>query len=136
MTIEPTPRGAMLDALRDSAQWTLHEMTPTRARASMVLGEAHHQPFGIVHGGVYAIAVEGLASDAANVAVADRGLVAVGTTNTTDFLRPFSAGALEVVATALFQGRTQQLWQVEITRADDGKLVARGQLRLTNIAPR
>ena len=37
-----------------------------------------------------------------------------------------------MLATPLFQGRTQQLWQVDITR-EDGKLVARGQLRLTNI---
>jgi acyl-coenzyme A thioesterase PaaI-like protein len=33
----------------------------------------------------------------------------------------------------LFQGRTQQLWEVVISRADDGKTVARGQLRLQNV---
>jgi 1,4-dihydroxy-2-naphthoyl-CoA hydrolase len=135
MSLQPLPSGSMLEALRASAQWTLHEMSGTRARATMVLDERHHQPFGIVHGGIYAIAVEGLASAAACAAVEDRGLVAVGTTNTTDFLRPVSRGALDVLATALFQGRTHQLWQVDITRADDGKLVARGQLRLANITP-
>jgi acyl-coenzyme A thioesterase PaaI-like protein len=31
------------------------------------------------------------------------------------------------------QGRTQQLRQVEMHRPDDGKLVARGQVRLQNI---
>jgi acyl-coenzyme A thioesterase PaaI-like protein len=38
-----------------------------------------------------------------------------------------------VVAEAVHQGRTQQLWQVELRRPDDGKLVARGQVRLQNI---
>jgi 1,4-dihydroxy-2-naphthoyl-CoA hydrolase len=32
-------------------------------------------------------------------------------------------------------GRSQQLWQVEIRRADDGKAVARGQVRLQAIEP-
>jgi 1,4-dihydroxy-2-naphthoyl-CoA hydrolase len=31
------------------------------------------------------------------------------------------------------QTATQQLWQVSINRLDDGKLVARGQLRLQNL---
>ncbi len=40
---------------------------------------------------------------------------------------------VDVTAAAIQQGRTQQLWQVEITRPQDGKLVARGQVRLQNI---
>jgi 1,4-dihydroxy-2-naphthoyl-CoA hydrolase len=38
-----------------------------------------------------------------------------------------------VVAEPIQQGRTQQLWRVVITRAEDGKAVARGQVRLQNI---
>jgi len=33
-------------------------------RATLSLSEAHHQPFGRVHGGIYVIAVEGVASAA------------------------------------------------------------------------
>jgi hypothetical protein len=33
----------------------------------------------------------------------------------------------------VFVGRTQQLWTVEITRASDGKLVIRGQVRFQNL---
>ena len=51
----------------------------------------------------------------------------------TDFLRPQREGRLNVVAEPIQQGRTQQLWQVVITRAEDGKAVARGQVRLQNI---
>ena len=102
-------------------------------RATLSLNEDHHQPFGRVHGGVYAIAVEGVASAGACAAVADQGMYAVGTNNNTDFLRPVTVAEVEVLAEALFQGRTQQIWEVSITRLDDGKLVARGRLRLQNI---
>jgi len=60
-------------------------------------------------------------------------MYAVGTSNTTDFLRPVTVADVEVVAEPIFQGRTQQLWQVSITRINDGKLVAKGQLRLQNL---
>jgi 1,4-dihydroxy-2-naphthoyl-CoA hydrolase len=61
-----------------------------------------------------------------------RGEYAVGLSNQTDFLRPHVEGELRVTATPIHQGRTQQLWQCDIAR-EDGKLVARGQLRLQNV---
>ena len=63
------------------------------------------------------------------------GRQAVGVTNITDFVRPHRNGRLQVEAQAIHQGRTQQLWQVEIRRPGDDKLVARGQVRLQNIDP-
>jgi uncharacterized protein (TIGR00369 family) len=63
--------------------------------------------------------------------VAAEGKFAVGVNNQTDFLRPHVAGRLDVVATPVQQGRTLQLWLVEITNGD-GKTVARGQVRLIN----
>ncbi|PVZ10878.1 PaaI family thioesterase [Actinomycetospora cinnamomea] len=131
--IEPLPSGPIVEQIRSSMGYRLHERSGSRVRATLTLGEAHHQPFGHVHGGIYAIAVEGVASEGACAAVADRGMYAVGTSNTTDFLRPVAADDVEVLAEPLFQGRTQQLWQVSITRLRDGKLVARGQLRLQNL---
>jgi 1,4-dihydroxy-2-naphthoyl-CoA hydrolase len=131
--IPPMPSGAMVEAFRASSDFKLHELSGERVRATMALGEAHHQPFGIVHGGIYALAVEGVASAGGCAAVAGRNQYAVGTSNTTDFLRPVSAALVEVLAEPIFQGRTQQLWNVEIRRTDDGKLVAKGQLRLQNV---
>jgi uncharacterized protein (TIGR00369 family) len=87
-----------------------------------------------VHGGVYASIVEGASSVGASAAVADRQQFAVGVHNATDFLRPSSGGRALVVAEALHQGKTQQLWQTVITDALSGKVLARGQLRLHNIA--
>src|SRR4051794_29835382 len=127
------PSGEIIEAIRRSADFRILELSGQRVVARMSLNEAHHQPYGIVHGGIYATAVEGVASYGANAAVADRGQYAVGTSNTTDFLRPVDAADVEILAEPIFQGRTQQLWQVSITRVEDGKLIARGQLRLQNL---
>jgi 1,4-dihydroxy-2-naphthoyl-CoA hydrolase len=131
--VEPLPSGQAIEYIRTSANYRIRELSGSRVRATLSLNEAHHQPFGIVHGGIHAIAVEGVASAGACAAVADRGMYAVGTSNTTDFLRPVTEADVEVLAEPIFQGRTQQLWQVSITRIEDGKLVARGQLRLQNL---
>jgi uncharacterized protein (TIGR00369 family) len=111
----------------------LDESTPTRVSGSIAADERHHQPWGIVHGGHYTAAVETFATIGAYEAVKDRGQQAVGVANATDFLRPHRTGRLAVVAVPIHQGRTQQLWQVEIRRPEDDKLVARGQVRLQNI---
>ncbi len=109
------------------------ELTATRVSGSIAADERHHQPWGLVHGGHYTSAIETFATLGAFEAVKDRGQLAVGVTNITDFLRAHRNGRLTVVAQAIQQGRTQQLWQVEIRRPDDDKLVARGQVRLQNI---
>jgi 1,4-dihydroxy-2-naphthoyl-CoA hydrolase len=109
------------------------ERAPTRVTGSIAADERHHQPWGLVHGGLYTAAIESFATTGAFEAIKDQGMQAVGVTNTTDFLRPHRSGRLEVVATPIHQGRTQQLWQVEIRRPGDGKLVARGQVRLQNV---
>ena len=111
------------------------EVTPTRVRGSIAADDRHHQPWGIVHGGLYTAAIETFATVGGYEAIKEHGQQAVGVANSTDFLRPHRTGRLEVVATPIQQGRTQQLWQVEIRRPEDGKLVARGQVRLQNIDP-
>lgn len=97
------------------------------------LGPQHHTPWGVVHGGVYTTAIESAASVGASTAVRDQGQFAVGVHNATDFLRSATDGRAEVVAEPLQQGRVQQLWLVRITRAADGKELARGQVRLQNV---
>ena len=69
-------------------------------------GPDHHTPWGIVHGGVYA--------------------------NHTEFIRSHREGRLDVRATPVHQGRTGQVWDCVVTRAD-GKLVARGTVRHQNV---
>jgi 1,4-dihydroxy-2-naphthoyl-CoA hydrolase len=94
-----TPPSELLDAEYD-------EITATRVSGTVAADERHHQPWGIVQGGLYAAVIETFAT----------------------------AGAFEAdVAVPIQQGRTQQLRQIEIRRPQDDKLVARGQVRLQNI---
>ena len=109
------------------------EISGTRVAGFVELGPDQHTPWGVVHGGVYCTVIESAASIGASAAVADRRHFAVGVHNSTDFLRPMTSGRVEVLAEPVQQGRTLQLWQVTITRPDDGKLVARGQVRLQNV---
>jgi 1,4-dihydroxy-2-naphthoyl-CoA hydrolase len=127
------PDLANLGAFDKALAMQFESVGPDRVVAWMDLGPDQHTPWGVVHGGVYTAAVETAASLGASAAVLDRGQFAVGVNNNTDFLRPFVAGRVRVEADPIQQGATQQLWQVSITRADNGKLVARGQLRLQNV---
>ena len=104
----------------------------SRVAGHVDLGPDHHTPWGVVHGGVYCSVVESAASIGASLAVRDQGRFAVGVNNNTDFLRSVTSGRIDVVAEPIQQGRTQQLWQVRLTR-EDGALVARGQVRLQNV---
>ena len=45
-------------------------------------------------------------------------------------------GRAEVVAVPIQQGNVQQLWEVTISRAADGQVLAQGRLRLQNVEPR
>jgi 1,4-dihydroxy-2-naphthoyl-CoA hydrolase len=116
-----------------AAGLVIDEFTGSRVIGHIELGPEHHTPWGIVHGGVYTTAIESAASIGASTAVKDRGMVAVGLTNTTHFLRSVTSGRVNVEAVALNQGRTQQLWQVDV-KDGAGKLVAHGELRLQNVA--
>ena len=118
-----------------AAGLAIDELTGTKVSGHLDLGSEHHTPWGIVHGGVYATAIESAASIGASVAVRDQNRVAVGLTNTTHFLRALSAGHVRVEAVARSQGRTHQLWQVDVTD-DSGRLIAHGEVRLQNIDPR
>jgi 1,4-dihydroxy-2-naphthoyl-CoA hydrolase len=135
VTTQPDPKARVSSDLMELLEIQFDELGPARVTGSIAADERHHQPFGIVHGGLYSSAIETFASLGACEAVKDLGQQAVGVTNITDFLRPHKNGRLGVEAHAIQQGRTQQLWQVEIRRPHDDKLVARGQVRLQNIDP-
>ena len=111
----------------------LDEVTGTRVTGRLELGPHHHTPWGIVHGGVYSTAIESAASIGASAAVRDLGQVAVGLTNTTHYLRSLTSGSVRVDAVPINQGRTQQLWRVDIAD-ESGRLIAHGEVRLQNVA--
>jgi len=113
---------------------TYLEVTPDGGRAQLTLSDKLLQPWGIVHGGVYCSIIESLASVSAHVWLsANGGGTVVGVNNNTDFLRAVSSGTVTAESTPIHRGRRQQLWLITIT-ADNGKQVARGQVRLQNVA--
>ncbi len=112
----------------------LTEATPDLAEGRIDIEDIHHQPYGVVHGGVYATLVETLASTGAALWAASNNMAgAMGISNTTDFFRATRSGFLLGSATPIHRGRNQQVWEVSITRGEDGKLAAHGQVRLQNI---
>ncbi|HEX7323485.1 MAG TPA: PaaI family thioesterase [Mycobacterium sp.] len=118
------------------------ELTPDGARGQLEVQPKLLQPNGIVHGGVYCSIVESMASvpaylwfDAQTGGGAGSGGNVVGVNNNTDFLRAVSTGTVHAVSTPIHRGRSQQLWSVVITDGTD-RTVARGQVRLQNLAPR
>jgi 1,4-dihydroxy-2-naphthoyl-CoA hydrolase len=113
---------------------TYLEVTPDEGRARLDLNDKLLQPWGIVHGGVYCAIVESLSSVCGHVWLSENGGgTVVGVNNNTDFLRAISGGTVYAVATPLHRGRRQQLWVTTITD-DNGRVVARGQVRLQNLA--
>jgi 1,4-dihydroxy-2-naphthoyl-CoA hydrolase len=107
------------------------EATRDRVVATIPVTPDLHQGYGIVHGGVYATAVETTASVGATLWLGGEGR-AVGIANHTDFLRPVREGELRVEAAPINRGRSTQLWEVAITD-ERGRPVAHGRVRLMNL---
>ena len=126
--------------MTDSAQYSsgfdnligtrILEASGDRVVAEITIGPDLLQPFGIVHGGVYATLVETTASVGASMWLGEGG-AAMGIANSTDFLRPVGSGTLRIEATPLQRGKTMQLWQVSITD-EEQRPVAVGRVRLFN----
>jgi uncharacterized protein (TIGR00369 family) len=109
----------------------LTEVSGDRVVATWVARPDLHQPYGIVHGGVHCSVIETLASIGAAMWVGEEAKV-VGVNNNTDFYRAVREGTLTSTATPLHRGRSQQVWLVE-TVDEQGKVAARGQVRLQNL---
>lgn len=126
---------AVIEPLREAMDLTFERMDADGIDASWSAEPESHQPHGIVHGGVHCMVVEGLCSTAAALWLARNGPSdgrVVGVSNSTDFYRPVSEGRLSSVCRPVHRGRSQQVWTVETSDAD-GRLVARGQVRLQNL---
>lgn len=97
--------------------------------AEVPVTDALLQPYGLVHGGVYATIVETMASAAAAMVAIPRGQTTVGLENTTSFLRGTRGGTLRARVRPLQKGRKTQVWSVEI-RDDADRAVAEGRVRM------
>lgn len=102
--------------------------------AELDVAEVHHQPYGIVHGGVHAGIIETVCSSGAALWALPQGLSVVGLENSTSFLRAVRSGRLRVTAKPLTRGRRSQVWEAEV-RDVDQRLVAHGKVRLMCLEP-
>jgi uncharacterized protein (TIGR00369 family) len=100
---------------------TITHATEDEVRAEVPVREELKQPFGLVHGGVYAAIAESIASLGTAFAVVSDGKIAMGLANQTSFMRPITKGVIHATARALHRGRTTWVWDVEITD-DTGRL--------------
>ena len=130
----------MDDPFVDSVNYVGHtgveltEITVDRVVGRIEIQPHHHQPYGLIHGGVHCTLAETLASTGAAFWAVENGMAgAVGLSNKTDFIKGIRDGAILGEATPIHRGRTHQIWQVFNTRESDGKLLAQSQIRLQNV---
>jgi uncharacterized protein (TIGR00369 family) len=110
------------------------EARPDRLVAELQIDDCHRQPYGLVHGGVYAGMIESICSTGAALSVWQEGKSAVGLENSTTFLRAVRSGTLRGTARPLVRGRRSQVWEAEI-KDDRDRLVASGRVRLLVLEP-
>jgi uncharacterized protein (TIGR00369 family) len=110
------------------------DFDPDNARAQIKVERRHLQPFGIVHGGVYATLAESICSASTYGAVQDDGMVAMGQSNDTTFLRAIGDGTITAIATPRHRGRTTWVWDVEMTD-DEGRVCALSRMTIA-VRPR
>jgi 1,4-dihydroxy-2-naphthoyl-CoA hydrolase len=101
----------------------LTEVSAEVARGRLAVRPDVCQPWGVLHGGVYAAIAESLASRGTSAGVMRGGSYALGLANHTSFLRPVGEGSVEAVARPLHRGRTTWVWDVQISD-DAGRLCA------------
>lgn len=90
----------------------------------------HHQPYGIVHGGMHCAVHETACSIGAGLNARQRGQAgAVGLENHTSFIHAIRSGRVTVTARPLTRGRQTQLWEAT-SRDESGRIVASGRVRL------
>ncbi len=107
----------------------VREAAEQEARAELAVRRELLQPWGVVHGGVYATIAESLASWATAMVVVPEGQGAMGLANNTSFLRPISEGTIHALATRRHRGRTTWVWDVDMTD-DEGRLCATSRVTI------
>lgn len=123
------------DTLLEALDMAIVEASSEQVIVEWTISAKHHQPMGIVHGGVHCTAIETACSIGASIAARERdpNMVAVGLENHTSFIRAARSGRLRARAHPITRGRTTQVWEAEV-RDEQDRIVASGRVRLLCIA--
>ena len=108
--------------------------SPDEYVAEIEISDRHLQPYGLVHGGVYAAMIETLCSTGATLTVWGENKYPVGLENNTSFLKAVRGGRLRCTARPLLLGKRTHVWEAGI-HDDQGRLVASGRVRLMVLEP-
>ncbi len=108
------------------------EGSKERVVLAVEVGPIHHQPYGILHGGVSALLAEGAASFGGALNV-NEGQIVVGTELNCSHLRPMTEGTLSATATPIRLGRSVQVWGIEMTD-ERGRLISVARCSLQVLA--
>lgn len=119
----------------DALDMRIVEASSERVVIEWTVSTKHHQPMGIVHGGVHCGAIETACSIGASLSASERdaNMVAVGLENTTSFIRAVRSGTLRATARPITRGRTTQVWEADV-RDEKDRVVATGRVRLLCVA--
>ncbi|MFB6356225.1 MAG: PaaI family thioesterase [bacterium] len=109
----------------------LGEVSADRVIAHIDVDESHHQPYGIMHGGVSLVLAESVASIGANVA-APEGKQAVGLEINANHIRKVRNDTLTAEAEPIHRGSSTQVWSIEITNSD-GEIVCESRCTVSNV---
>lgn len=120
---------AHLDGWNQALGLRFVTVLPEEIVAELEIDARHRQPYGLVHGGVYASMIETVTSVGAALDARSRGASAVGLDNATSFLHGTREGRLRATARPLSRGRRTQLWEATVTDSE-ARVVATGRVRL------
>jgi uncharacterized protein (TIGR00369 family) len=107
---------------------------PDEYIADLEIDDRHLQPYGLVHGGVYAGMIETLCSTGAALTVWEENKHTVGLENNTSFLKAVRSGRLRCTARPLVLGKRSHVWEASV-HDDRNRLVAAGRVRLMVLEP-
>ena len=125
---------ALHDGWMESMGARFVKVTRSEVIAELDVGPRHHQPLGMVHGGVLSGLVETVTSVGCGIDAMSRGKLSVGVENHTSFLHAVRRGRIRAIARAISRGSRTQVWQADV-EDDRGRIVATGRVRFFVLEP-
>ncbi|GAB4009670.1 MAG: hotdog fold thioesterase [Bdellovibrio sp.] len=92
---------------------TITKVSENSLEGEMPYSKKVTQPFGLIHGGIYCVISESLASIGSNL-ILEKDEMAVGQSLSSQHLRPISSGVLKAVAQLEHKGKTSHIWDIKI----------------------
>jgi len=109
------------------------ELGPNSLTATMPVNEKTTQPFGILHGGASCVLAESLGSVCSWMTIDATTKSAVGLEINANHIRSASSGLVVGVCEPIHVGRRTQVWSIQISQQDTGKLVCTSRLTVAII---